>query len=416
MVYASVKRRAAAMKALCALMMVAGAMLLASADDDVRQQDVSPAQRLAPGMSGAYFTYSTNANRHDPSLRMKTLDSCFGRFNDAECEVNFRFRQHELLQLFNQLGFPASVRIGATASWGGMVFHKSELLLVMLRRLAYPCRLADLRPMFGLSSPQLSVVFEYAVGFLTQKYEGMLRSPCIWGDYIPGWADCIFDKIGRFDCVFAFIDGTVRHISRPGPRAVPGVVDRVDVQRLFYSGHKRKHAIKFQTMVAPCGLIIHLFGPHPGRGNDAGMFRTSGLAGALARLRALMQHVTDVNGNVISYYVYGDPAYRNSAYMMRSIFGLGMTIQDALVNTDMSKGRICVEWQYGELLQLFAFLDFSRGLQLFLSPIHHYFVAGVLLLNCRLCMRGIEGKTARYFNCTPPSLIEYLSMWNDRRL
>ena len=56
MVYASVKRRAAAMKALCALMMVAGAMLLASADDDVRQQDVSPAQRLAPGMSGAYFT------------------------------------------------------------------------------------------------------------------------------------------------------------------------------------------------------------------------------------------------------------------------------------------------------------------------------------------------------------------------
>ena len=49
---------------------------------------------------------------------------------------------------------------------------------------------------------------------------------------------------------FGFIDGTVRPISRPREH-----------QRLLYNGYKRVHALKFQSIALPNGLIGNLCGP-----------------------------------------------------------------------------------------------------------------------------------------------------------
>ena len=54
-------------------------------------------------------------------------------------------------------------------------------------------------------------------------------------------------------CLIAwgFMDGTVRLIARPGEH-----------QRVLYNGHKRMHALKFQSVVAPNGMMIaNLYGP-----------------------------------------------------------------------------------------------------------------------------------------------------------
>ena len=48
---------------------------------------------------------------------------------------------------------------------------------------------------------------------------------------------------------FGFVDGTVRPISKPG-----------DMQRIVYNGHKRVHALKFQSVALPNGLIANMFG------------------------------------------------------------------------------------------------------------------------------------------------------------
>ena len=48
----------------------------------------------------------------------------------------------------------------------------------------------------------------------------------------------------------SFVDGTVHPISKPGVN-----------QRVVYNGHKRVHALKFQSLALPNGLIGHLFGP-----------------------------------------------------------------------------------------------------------------------------------------------------------
>ena len=50
--------------------------------------------------------------------------------------------------------------------------------------------------------------------------------------------------------IYGFIDGTHRSICRPS------TMD----QKFFYSGYKKVHSVKFQAIMAPDGLIIHLAG------------------------------------------------------------------------------------------------------------------------------------------------------------
>ena len=52
-----------------------------------------------------------------------------------------------------------------------------------------------------------------------------------------------------YNC-FGFINGTVRPICSPGKD-----------QRIVYNGHKRVHALKFQSGSLPNGMIANLFGP-----------------------------------------------------------------------------------------------------------------------------------------------------------
>lgn len=47
-----------------------------------------------------------------------------------------------------------------------------------------------------------------------------------------------------------FVDGTVRPIAKP-----------VNNQRIVYNTHKRLHALKFQSLALPNGIIGYLYGP-----------------------------------------------------------------------------------------------------------------------------------------------------------
>ena len=64
------------------------------------------------------------------------------------------------------------------------------------------------------------------------------------------YARLIHGKGAALHNCFGFVDGTVRPIARPDQH-----------QRVMYNGHKRVHAIKFQSVVLPNGLIANLYGP-----------------------------------------------------------------------------------------------------------------------------------------------------------
>ena len=72
-------------------------------------------------------------------------------------------------------------------------------------------------------------------------------------------------------------------------------------------GIRKEHAIKFQSVVAPNGIIANLFGPVEGRRHDSGMLAMSGL------LEELETYSFSPTGQPLS--IYGDPAYPHRVHL-----------------------------------------------------------------------------------------------------
>ena len=185
---------------------------------------------------------------------------------------------------------------------------------------------------------------------------------------------------------WGFVDGTVRPLCRPGEN-----------QRIMYNGHKKVHAIKFQSVVEPNGLIANLFGPVEGRRHDSGMLGDSGL------LRELQQHAHGPNGNILC--IYGDPAYPLRQQLMGPFRGAATTpLQDAW-NKSMSQSRTSVEWIFGDIINYFKFLDFKKGLKLQLSAVGKKYIVCAMMQNARTCL--YSNTTSEYFRVPPIPLAFY---------
>ena len=192
-------------------------------------------------------------------------------------------------------------------------------------------------------------------------------------------------------CV-GFIDGTFRRCARP------------DVgHEHVYSGYYKSHGIKFQSVVAPNGLIVDFFGSVPGRRWDGYLLRRSRF---LDRMRAFCRAA---GGH---YYVYGDPAYALSRYVMRGSKGT-MTPQQAAFSSAMSSVRIGVEWGFMLVVRDWKFVDYESNLKIWQQPIGKLYHVAALMTNVKTCVLAAEHDThgnlvSNKFGVSPPSLHDYL--------
>ena len=345
--------------------------------------------------------------RPNPTKRMRTLEDCFRRYSDTECSFHFRFNHDGLQLLCASIGFPRTVIVPQNYGGGtrvAIVLDREELILIMLWRMSYATRLCDLVEPFGLDEPTLSRCFEYAIQFLHARYASGLEDLTRWSPYCAEWANAIYESSNHHvHNVVGFIDGTCRKICRP----TGGPEDHgVDVQREFYSGHHRVHCLKFQTVTAPCGLIMHLYGPINGRRHDSFMLRQS-------RLMEKLERLTQLAG--LHCVIFGDPAYPINDFICRMNKGR-LTASEQAFNTEMAKHRVTVEWGYRDIIEQFKFVDYEKSLKLFLQPVACYFKVAALLINCQTVMNNGTGsdsnnRTSAHFNCRPPvDLRRYLEI------
>ena len=170
------------------------------------------------------------------------------------------------------------------------------------------------------------------VGFLTLR----LRLPCPIA-VVPvgkGGVACVGSDI------FGFLDGTLRRSCRQQGND--------DLQRENFDGHHRSHGLAFQSLVLPNGMIGDMWGPAPGRRHDSYLLRKSQLN---TRLVALQE------GKPFQGKVYGDAAYAILSHVDRGYRGANLTNAQKAYNTELSRVRISVEWQFGKIVQLFALVD-----------------------------------------------------------
>ena len=326
--------------------------------------------------------------REEERLGRHGLVFDFNRLPHTSCVEKYRFAKDDLPTLCHRLGLPDRMTSPGRLSWSGL-----EGLCLVLARLSNPNRNFDLEDDFSRGRAALSVVFNETLGFLYRRWRHLFED---LGQHTGHWltparlrelAQAVEAKCS-LENVFGFVDGTCRRICRPQRN-----------QRIWYSGHKRRHVMKFQSVMFSCGIIGHLFGPYEGRRHDDTMLYASGL------VQQMRQHI-QYNGVEPDFTLFGDKGYPPEPEVLTPFRGNNLTAYELGCNQEMSRARICVEWGFAGVAAQFQLLNMWRRLRLNLVPIGQYYVVSALLFNCMACLYG--NQTSKFFNVQPPTLAEYL--------
>ncbi len=180
--------------------------------------------------------------------------------------------------------------------------------------------------MFGMQKSHLSsaiLTFAQTFFLLSIKY---LLDPRIWHTQMPCCAHLISNYING-------LMGNTYLLPTP-------LLHKV----------QKCHAIKFQSIVTPDGMIAYLYGPVVRKRHDA---RTLTESGRIKVLQQLMP-VDASNGPVFS--LYGDLAYPQSMWLFGGFFNPVQDSLEAQYNRQMSRARIAVEWGFPLALLSFPFV------------------------------------------------------------
>lgn len=316
----------------------------------------------------------------------------FNRFTDLECLLLLRFRKKDIVRLIPVIAWPV---LKLHTSRNRYAVTPILATCILLRRLATPARWTDLIRLFGKWPPQMSEIFWESLEHMLH-YRKHLITDSIGSDFMRQRAEMyagkVFEKCGALTNVVGFIDGTVIGITRPKGSAF---------QRVIYNGHKRKHALKYQAINAPDGLMLHVAGPIEGRRHDWTLYIRTDLERTLPKL-------LDIDG--VRYCIYGDSGYSRRWYLEVPFQGATLTAAQRAFNSAMSEGRITVEWMFKETKMYFTTVDFKRKMKLFESPIGLLYLSSMLMSNFRNCI--YPNQVAQYFGCEPPNLEEYVAHKN----
>jgi len=326
----------------------------------------------------------------NPSYPYWEYDSfCLDSLSSCECESNFRVAKEDIPVLVDYLQLPARFICSQ-----GTVCNGLEGICMLLKRLAYPCRYFDMISTFARPVPERCMITNTVLDWIYETHGFRLTSwnqPFISQVSLQQYSESISRKGTPLTNCFGFIDGTVRPICRPGLN-----------QNIVYNGHKRVHALKFQAVALPNGLIANLYGPIEGCRHDAGMLRDSGLLGTLERV------AFNPAGNVLC--LYGDPAYPLRPNLMCP-YRVGevpvLTADMRAFNEAMSSVRVCVEWLFRDVSDYFKFIDFKKNLKLELSAVGKQYIVSALFRNILTCFYG--NLTSETFQVEPPTVDNYLS-------
>ena len=287
------------------------------------------------------------------------------------------FRKKDVVELAGVLGLPDYIVTDRRER-----FSKVEATMVFLTRLRKGDTWEDeAKFLGGRDRASYGRCFHWVLNFVYENHASKMGGIDVWTDLAPELARLAAAAGSPAPDVIGFIDGTFRPIARP-----------VRHQRQFYSGYKKRHGLKFQTVQGTNGLILDYWGPALGRRGDGFMFGRSGILGRLKRLAYWAGKL---------FYVYGDPAYALSKYVLRGWKG-AMSPAQQYFSTKMSRFRITVEWGYGGVVRLFPYLDCKSKMKHGEQPLAKIYAVGVFMYNIHCCYYG--NQISLYFHAKHPVL------------
>ena len=209
------------------------------------------------------YDLNTSNNLDLPYWKYNHFD--LDKLTDSECQAQFHFLKNDIYLLQDVLRIPDEITCYNRTKVDGI-----KGLCIFLKRFAYPCRYSDMIPHFSHSVQELCLVSNAVMNTIYTNHHHLLSSlvqPRLSpANLAKSFSNAVHEKGAPLNNCWGFIDGTVRPICRPGQN-----------QQVLYNGHKRVHAIKFQSVVTPDWIIANLYGPVKGKQHDSGMLAESGL-------------------------------------------------------------------------------------------------------------------------------------------
>ena len=132
--------------------------------------------------------------------------------------------------------------------------HFETGMIVLLYCMSRPQRLRhEMEQLLYMRKSKLSSIVHTFSAALYKFATPFLNGAMLWHHRMPYYAQLMGQKTnGLMDCVWGFIDGTIRKTARP-----------IYHQRSVYTRFKKCHGVKFQSVTVPDGFIAYLRGPWP---------------------------------------------------------------------------------------------------------------------------------------------------------
>lgn len=326
-----------------------------------------------------------------PSQEMQSWD-------DDTFEKMFRFRREDFHRVLDSLQISGKFMLCGRDK-REQKYPAHLCLMVVLRRLSFPCRFVDLVNIFGLPSNRLCDIFHSTVDFLYEEYARTLNQYSIWCDHFPSFAKALHDYGAPYDNLVSIFDGHFIAVCRPG--GLGNVKSRLDQSEL-YTGEKAQHGIKYLVAQFPNGITA-LSGPYKGKVHDGRMLRESRWT------EILSNHAARPGGR--HYIMFGDAGFCVSAHIQAMVRSYAGYIQDDArsYNHLMSRIRIYIENSFAESANVFSHLNFKNNLRLGGRRIHRVYEVANFLMNVRTTFYGNQFTCALQHQLAI-SLEEFLGM------
>ncbi len=291
---------------------------------------------------------------------------------------------------------------------------------------------------FGGSVKRWSYAWKWILLYLDERYtniighQGLLR----FVDQFPAffaaiqqkvqreWVHNVDEENGTYDVteglaflpfdIFGFIDCSIDKIRSPfsGPNGDYEGCGRKEehdiMQRAFYTGYKKIHGIKVETVFLPNGIST-VFGPVSARLTDVeNVLEMSHLNEFLARIQ---------QGRAKEYQALGDGVYGGSLRCIRSYFQSRagqppLLDEERRCNAAIKKCRQSIEWNYGKVSNDFEICSHPKHNMI--GKRNPYAIEQLrvahLLTNISICLKGDQASGLNMFDCDPPSVEEYLQL------